>query len=392
MAGGGSNTPGLAEVVGRFGKQLIQQHSLSARQVKALHNILQCRTARMGGHEQVCDQCGEVSYSYNSCGDRHCPKCQITKQAVWIDDLVAATLPVKHYHIIFTVPHQLNDICLYDSKAYYQVLFSAVWRTLHSFGYSHFGAETGAVAILHSWGQNLSLHPHIHCIVPAAGYTIDGRWKQIGKFKNFLYPVHQLSGTFKGKFLDSIRRKLKKMGKSDGFNEQLQSAENTRWVVYCEASMAKADHVMRYLGQYTHRIAISNHRIVSVTDTHVTFKAKDYRDGAQQKLVTMEGVEFLKRFCLHVMPHGFVRIRRYGIYNHTTQRNLDLQFFTQAQTAAKKIEKKKENPQERVKRLTGNDICRCPSCKSGRLIVVKELPRIRSPAGHLPSLLIATLQ
>jgi hypothetical protein len=284
------------------------------------------------------------------------------------------------------VPHQLNDICLYDARTYYQVLFSAVWRTLHSFGYSHFGAETGAIAILHSWGQNLSLHPHIHCIVPAAGYTINGQWKHIGKYKNFLYPVHQLSSTFKGKFLNSIRRKLKKMDKLGGFNKQLQSAENTRWVVYCEASMAKAEHVMRYLGQYTHRIAISNHRIVRVTDTHVTFKAKDYRDGARHKLVTMEGVEFLRRFCLHVMPQGFVRIRRYGIYNHTTQRNLDLQFFTQAQTAAKEIEKKKERPQERIKRLTGIDTCRCPSCKSGRLIVVKELPRIRSPAGHLPSM------
>jgi len=392
MAGGRSNTAGLAEVVSKFGRQLMEQHALSARQVKALHNIVQCRTAQMGGHEQVCDQCGEVSYRYNSCGDRHCPKCQITKQAVWIDDLVAATLPVKHYHIIFTVPHQLNDICLYDPKAYYQVLFSAVWRTLHSFGYSHFGAETGAVAILHSWGQNLSLHPHIHCIVPAVGYTIDGRWKHIGKYKNFLYPVHQLSDTFKGKFLDSIRRKLKKMDKLGGFNEQLQSAENARWVVYCEASMANAEHVMRYLGQYTHRIAISNHRIVRVTDTHVTFKAKDYRDGARHKLVTMEGVEFLRRFCLHVMPQGFVRIRRYGIYNHTTQRNLDLQFFTYAQVAAKEIEKKKESPQKRVKRLTGIDTCRCPSCKSGRLIVVKELPRIRSPAGHLPSILLAKLQ
>jgi PIN domain nuclease of toxin-antitoxin system len=152
MAGGRNSTPGLAEVVAKFGRQLMEQHALSARQIKALHNIVECRTARMGGHEQVCDQCGEVSYRYNSCGDRHCPKCQITKQAVWINDLVEATLPVKHYHIIFTVPHQLNDICLYDPKAYYQVLFSAVWRTLHSFGYSHYGAETGAIAILHSWG------------------------------------------------------------------------------------------------------------------------------------------------------------------------------------------------------------------------------------------------
>jgi hypothetical protein len=169
MAGEQNRKPELANVVKKFGKQLMDRNLLSARQVKALNNILQCRTAPMGGHEQVCDCCGEVSYLYNSCGDRHCPKCQITMQAVWIEDLMDSSLPVKHYHIIFTVPHVLNDICLWNARLYYKVLFNAVWRTLNSFGYTHFGVETGAIAILHSWGQNLSLHPHIHCIVPAVG-------------------------------------------------------------------------------------------------------------------------------------------------------------------------------------------------------------------------------
>lgn len=391
MAGRRSSKPELAEVVSRFGKQLMEQHRLSIRQVKALHNILQCRTAQMGGHEQVCNKCGEISYSYNSCGDRHCPKCQITKQALWVDGLVAATLPVKHYHIIFTVPHLLNDICVYDSRSYYSVLFSAVWRTLHSFGYTHFGAETGAIAILHSWGQNLSLHPHIHCIVPAVGYTIDGQWKNIGEHK-FLYPVRQLSDTFKGKFLDSMKRKLRQTGSISGFEAQLAGAKKAKWVVHCEPSMAKAEHVMRYLGQYTHRIAISNHRIISITDTHVTFRAKDYRDNARHKPVTLDGVEFLRRFCMHVMPERFVRVRRFGIYNHTTKKSLKLQFFTQAHHSAQLIKKKAEDKHERIKRLTGVDICLCPTCKSGKLVIVKELPRIRSPAGNLPSILLSKLQ
>ena len=380
----------LADVIRKFGKQLLLHKSLSPRQVKALNNIVDCRTAILGGHEEACDCCGTIRYSYNSCGDRHCPKCQITKQAVWVEDLINATLPVKHYHIIFTVPHQLNDICLWNDKLYYKILFSAVWRTLYSFGYSHFGVETGAIAILHSWGQNLSLHPHIHCIVPAAGYSIKGEWKNIGKYK-YLYPVQQLSDTFKGKFLDSLKRKLNKMNMPVAFEKQINKAYTKRWVVHSEASMAKAEHVIRYLGQYIHRVAITNQRILNISHTHVTFIAKDYRDKAQKKPVTMEGVEFLKRFCLHIMPERFVRIRRYGIYNHTTIRNLDLQFVPAPIIAAQKLKKIIETHNERIKRLTGFDSSICPVCKKGKMINIREMPRIRSPAGHLPTILFSKL-
>ena len=162
--------------------------------------------------------------------------------------------------------------------------------------------------------------------MPATGYSLRGEWKHIGKNGPYLYPIHQLSDTFKGKFLDSLKRKLNKKGVLDGFTKSVQKAYKARWVVYCEASMAGAEHVIWYLGQYTHRIAITNQRILNITDTHVTFVAKDYRDRANTKPVTLDGVEFLRRFCLHVFPKRFVRIRRYGIYNHTTIRNLDLQF------------------------------------------------------------------
>lgn len=387
----GINNYELADVIRKFGKQLLVHKNLSPRQVKALNNIVDCRTSIMGGHEEVCDCCGIIRYSYNSCGDRHCPKCQITRQAVWVEDLINATLPVKHYHIIFTVPHQLNDICLWNDRMYYKILFSAVWRTLHSFGYSHYGAETGAIAILHSWGQNLSLHPHIHCIVPAAGYSINGEWKNIGKYQNYLYPVHQLSDTFKGKFLDSLKRNLNKLNMTDAFEKQIKKAGATRWVVYSESSMAKAEHVIRYLGQYTHRVAITNQRIIDISDTHVTFIAKDYRDYAQKKPVTMEGVEFLKRFCMHIMPERLVRIRRYGIYNHTTIRNLNLQFIPAPVIAAQKMEKIIETNSERIKRLTGFDAKKCSVCKMGKMMKIRQMPRIRSPAGHLPTILFSKL-
>ena len=383
----------LAQVVHKFGKQLIQKQDLSPQQTKALYNILQCRTAALGGHEEYCNFCGEIRYSYNSCRDRHCPKCQAAKQAIWVEDLINTTLPVKHYHIIFTLPHQLNDICIWNNSMYYKLLFSAVWRTLHSFGYTHYGAETGAVAVLHTWGQNLSLHPHIHCIVPAAGYSLKGEWKHLGN-GTYLYPVHELSNTFKGKFMDSLKRKLKKENMLLPFDDHIQKAYKTNWVVNCQPSMANADHVIRYLGQYTHRVAISNDRILDITHTHVRFIAKDYRDNANKKPVTLKGHEFLKRFCLHIMPKGFVRIRRYGIYNHTTKRNQKLQFVPDKKPDIDTLQKNKtkETTIQRIKRLTGIDVGLCPVCKKGTMVVIKDLPRIRSPASNLPKMLRMQLQ
>ena len=382
----------IADIVRRFGTEYIEKHHPSAEKIKVLFDILQCRTLTLGGHEERCDCCNQVRYSYNSCGNRHCPKCLSAKQAIWIEKLIDQTLPVKHYHIIFTVPHELNPICLFDKGMYYKLLFSAVWRTLHSFGYTHYGVESGAVCVLHSWGQNLSLHPHIHCIVPAAGYSLKGGWEHIGTYDNYLYPVHQLSATFKGKFLDKLERSLRKKDMNPGFGPLLQKAWNKPWVVFCEPSLAKPVHVIRYLGQYTHRVAISNDRILRMSKTHVTFIAKDYRDRAQKKPVTMTGVEFLHRFCLHILPKRFVKIRRFGIYNHTTKRNMELQFEQKEPIIEEGGHGKKETSQEQIKRLTGFDIGQCPKCKKGRMLFVRELPRIRSPCRPLRQLIHTLLQ
>ena len=371
----------LANIVSLFGAGLLAGTKCTPLQLKVLSKILQCRTSALGGHEEVCENCGTVRYSYNSCGDRHCPKCQAAKQAFWIDDLIKSTLPVKHYHIIFTVPHQLNAVCLHNQRMYYDILFSAVWNTLYSFGYSHYGSETGAVAVLHTWGQNLSLHPHIHCIVPAAGYTLDGEWKEIGHSGKYLYPVHQMSETFKGKFLDSLKRALRKQNELSLFNDGVQAAYKSRWVVNCEPSMAGAEHVVKYLGQYTHRVAITNQRILNIENGKVTFIAKDYRDRAIKKPVTLDGVEFLRRFTLHILPKRFVKIRRYGIYNHTVKRNMDLRFTPGEKSSNKPKEKSQtiETKQQRFERLTGVNLCLCPTCKTGKMITFRELPRIRSP-------------
>lgn len=373
----------LADVVNLFGPGLISKTKLAPLQLKVLDKIAYCRTSALGGHEEVCDSCATVRYSYNSCGNRHCPKCQAAKQVFWIDDLVQTTLPVKHFHIVFTVPHQLNVVCLHNQRMYYDLLFAAVWQTLRSFGYSHYGVETGAVAVLHTWGQNLSLHPHIHCIVPAAGYTLNGQWKSIGNSGQYLYPVHQLSEAFKGKFLDSLKRALRKQNELSLFNAVVQQAYKTKWVVHCEPSLAGADHVVKYLGQYTHRVAITNQRILNIAGGEVTFVAKDYRDRAVKKPVTLDGIEFLRRFTLHILPKRFVKIRRFGIYNHTTKRNLDLQFVPQKKTDIDEIVKSQHPPEtnlQRFTRLTGVNPCLCPVCKTGRMFAIRELPRIRSPA------------
>lgn len=373
----------LADVINLFGPGLHAKTTLTPLQLRVLGRISHCRTAMLGGHEEVCESCGTVRYSYNSCGDRHCPKCQAVKQAFWIEDLMHSTLPVKHFHIVFTVPHELNAVCLHNQQTYYDLLFAAVWHTLRSFGYSHYGVETGAVAVLHSWGQNLSLHPHIHCIVPAAGYTLDGQWKNIGQSGRYLYPVHQLSDSFKGKFLDSLKRALRKQNELALFNSEVQQAYKTKWVVHCEPSLAGADHVVKYLGQYTHRVAITNQRILKIDERAVTFIAKDYRDNDVKKPVTLDGIEFLRRFAMHILPRRFVKIRRFGIYNHTTKQNLDLQFIqppgADTVVAITDMQPAETNLQ-RMERLTGFNPCLCPNCKSGMMIVLKELPRIRSPA------------
>ena len=373
----------LADAVNLFGANLVSAGKLTPLQIKVLDKIASCRTVALGGHEEVCQDCGVVRYSYNSCGDRHCPKCQAAKQAFWIEDLMQTTLPVKHYHIVFTVPHQLNAVCLHNHRMYYDLLFAAVWNTLQSFGYSHFGTETGAVAVLHTWGQNLSLHPHIHCLVPAAGYTLDGQWENIGHSGGYLYPVYLLGDTFKGKFLDSLKRALRKRNELSLFDDKVQQAYKTRWVVHCQPSMASAGQVVKYLGQYTHRVAITNQRILNIAGEKVTFIAKDYRDGSVKKPVTLDGVEFLRRFTLHILPKRFVKIRRFGIYNHTVKRNLELQFVKEEKPSIDQIIRQQKPPEtnvERFERLTGISLCLCPACKTGRMVTVRELPRIRSPA------------
>lgn len=376
----------VADVIERFGKQFYAEGNPNQYQQRILNALSICRTSELGWHKDVCDCCGKERISYNSCRNRHCPKCQSARQAFWIEDLIQTTLPVKHYHIVFTVPHELKTVCLLDSKWFYGQLFASVWDTLRQFGYIHFGVEGGAVCVLHTWGQNLTLHPHIHCIVPAVGETLAGNMKDIGSNGKFLYPVEQLSVVFRGKLMESIKRNLKKQSLLMQHQALINAAWKKPWVVYCEPSLGKPEHVVKYMGQYTHRVAITNQRIINIDDNGVTFMHKDYADGAKQKPVTLSGVEFLRRFCLHILPRRFVKIRRYGIYS-SRARALKMK----ANPKMVINQRKGETVQQRIQRLTGFDVYQCPFCKQGFMHMLEEMPRVRSPSGFYASIMLTEL-
>ncbi len=363
----------IASVIKRYGAAFRMQHSPNNFQLTVLNALQQCRTAELGGHKDKCDNCGTEHYSYNSCGNRHCPKCQLARQMLWAEDRMRDSLNVKHFHIVFTVPDELNPVCLADSLFFYESFFSCVKETLCAFGYSHYGVETGAICVLHTWGQNLSLHPHIHCIVPAVGITPRGQLKEIGNQGKYLYPVRQLSVAFRGKLLERLKRNLKKKNRLPEFQPIINLCYAKPWVIHSQPSLGNARQVVNYLGQYTHRVAISNTRIKNIDLNGVTFSYKDYRDNANQKLMTLTGVEFLRRFALHILPRGFVKIRYFGILTSAYRQQVE------SLKTKPDIFQLTETKPERIARLTGHHPCKCSKCKTGTMIPVEIIPRIRSP-------------
>ncbi len=369
----------VAQIIKRFGGVFVAQCHPNTFTLRTLDALQQCRTPTYGGHRDTCDNCGKERFSYNSCGNRHCPKCQISKQLIWADDRMNDALNVKYFHVVFTVPDLLHEICLLDSKAFYSNLFACVWDTLRTFGYSHYGAETGAICVLHTWGKQLSLHPHIHCLVPAAGLTLQGKMISIGNQGKYLYSVLQLSATFRGKLLQKLKLQLKKSGQLAQHQQTIDQCYAKPWVVHCEAPLGNAQQIVKYLGQYTHRVAISNKHITQIDDKGVTFLYKDYKDEANVKPTNLDGVEFLRRFCMHILPQRFVKIRYYGILGSKYKKEVQPLKNNQKPDLTKPLETRPE----RIIRLTGFDACKCPYCKTGTMRTVEELPKIRSPINVL---------
>lgn len=367
----------VSGIIERFATQYLQACQPNAYILRTLDALSKCRTSSLGGHRDRCDCCGKERISYNSCGNRHCPKCQATKQALWAEQRMNDALRVKYFHVVFTVPDVLNEICIRDSKFFYSALLECAWSTLRTFGYSHYGVESGAICVLHTWGQNLSLHPHVHCIVPAAGLTLDGKLRRITKSGKYLYPVEMLSAVFRGKLLEKIKGDLRQRKQLSAHQSTLDRLWQTPWVVFCEPPLGNARQIVRYLGQYSHRVAISKRRILNVDASGVTFLYKDYKDAARVKRMTLTGVEFLRRFSLHILPARFVKIRYYGILSSKYKeavKPLQIQ---------KNSEIKAETKREQTLRLTGFDPLRCPFCSLGVMHTIEMLPRIRAPSSVL---------
>lgn len=298
----------------------IEELTANSWQARTLYALSACRTSKMGGHIDKCDNelCNHIHISYNSCRNRHCPKCQGNKQEEWVEAREKELINVAYYHVVFTIPAELNPIALYASAKLYSLLFKTSWSVIKDFAANpkFLGAKTGMISILHSWGQNLSLHPHIHCIVPGGGITQSKKWKPARGKGKFLFPVKAMSKVFRARFVEALR---KEFDLEDILYRKLFSHN---WVVYSKRPFFGPQQVIEYIGRYTHKIAISNHRIKSIDNGKVTFAAKDYRHGGKKHPVTLTDEEFIRRFSQHILPKGFPKIRYYGILSSTVKNKI----------------------------------------------------------------------
>ncbi len=376
----------LADIVREHGAAYRHAHALSRAQGRALRAIAACRTAALGGHRAVCTTCGAERITYNSCRNRHCPKCQRLASERWLAARRRELLPIEYFHVVFTLPHALNPLAQSHPRLIYRLLFQAAGSTLTRFGRDpqHLGGELGVTAILHTWGQNLSQHLHVHCVVTGGALAPDGaRW--IPARPGFLFPVRALAKLFRGRFLAGLRRafqagelhltgSLAPLADAAAFTEWLDGLRDHAWVVYCKPPFAGPAQVLAYLGRYTHRVAISNDRLVALTEGRVRFRWRDYADGHRVKVMELDAEEFLRRFLLHIVPGGFVRIRHFGLLadRHRAAK------LAQCRALLAQPPPPAPAPPESVRalmlRVTGLDIDRCPVCQQGQLRPRDRLP------------------
>jgi hypothetical protein len=360
---------------------------LSPQQRKAFVAIRDCRTAVLGGHVDQCDKCGHRVISYNSCRNRHCPKCQAASRAKWLAEREAELLPTAYFHVVFTLPQKIGGLAFQNAREVYRILFRSVSETLLTIAADprHLGAAIGFLAVLHTWGQNLHLHPHLHCVVPGGGLRPDGaRWTRCRE--SFFLPVRVLSRLFRKKFLIYLKKAFRDgqlrfygemagLAKPAAFEALCREAGKIEWVVYAKPPFGGPVHVLKYLARYTHRVAISNRRLLSMEDGRVTFEWKDYAGGNQTKTLTLDAVEFIRRFLLHVLPDGFVRIRHFGfLANRVRQEKLErcrsLLAAAPALTDTSIIAYRDGMAAEQER-------TRCPACKTGKMIPIEIVQPVR---------------
>jgi len=385
----------VADIVREYGEAFRATHHVSHEQARVLRALVQCRTVALGGHVEACETCGAEQISYNSCRNRHCPKCQGAARAKWLAAEQALRLPVPYFHVVFTLPHQLNPLLRVNQRVLYGLLFQAAAQTLQAFARDpkHLGAELGITAVLHTWGQTLTEHVHVHCVVTGGGLTADGaQWRS--SRRHFLFSVKALSRVFRGKYLAAVTRlraqhRLGFAGASATLADEgawaafLDRLQHTPWVVYSKPPFGSAEQVLKYLSRYTHRVAIANHRLVFVGNGVVRFRYKDYAAGSTTKVMELQAAEFLRRFLLHVVPPHFVRIRHFGLLaNRTRQDKLTrcrqlLAVAAAAVVAAFPL----RNTESAAAGPAPATAALCPACGVGRLRVIELLAPQR---GHPP--------
>jgi len=374
----------VADIFREFGEGYRKENPLSLEKLKVMHSIEVCRTAYLGGHIEQCDTCGFERQAYNSCRNRHCPKCQTLTKAQWVEDRKSELLPVPYFHNVFTLPHELNPIALCNKKTVYSILFKAVSEALLAFGRNNLGGLLGFIAILHTWDQRLLDHIHLHCVIPGGVLSAD-KTKWIPTKDDYLFNVKALSLVFRGKFIDYLQKarakgdlqfpgNTAKYATQEGFSELIKVLWSKNWVVYSKKPFAGPEQVVEYVGRYTHRIAISNNRIVDVRDGDVTFTYRDRKHNNILRLKTLKSGEFIRRFLLHVLPSGFMKIRHFGFLCNTKKKD-NLQLCRQLiGVDAQPLEREKRPACELMFELTGTDITKCPCCGEGRMLVIVEIP------------------
>jgi hypothetical protein len=389
----------VADIFRQHGAAFRATHSLSPEQRRVMRAIEACRTSALGGHVDRCDACGFQRVSYNSCRNRHCPKCQSLAKAQWLEARLADLLPVPYFHVVFTLPEELAHLALQNKRVIYNLLFQSAAQTLLKLAADpkQLSAQIGFLAVLHTWSQQLRHHPHLHCVVPGGGLSLDGqRW--VSCRQHFFLPVKVLSRLFRRLFRDQLSRlfaqgklafhgSLTKLNDPVVFQHFVQRLGRKEWVVYAKPPFGGPRQVLDYLGRYTHRVAISNHRLLKLEHGQVTFSCRDYRHGQRQSLLTLTAEEFMRRFLLHTLPRGFQRLRHFGLLsNRTRLANLAhcRQLLGGAQLSPSALCAPQPDAAALFQTLTGDSLTRCPACRQGQLRRLETLGPL-SPLAHLPS-------
>jgi hypothetical protein len=389
----------VAEVFRQFAEEYLTKYGASPEQRRVLRDVQNCRTAVLGGHVEQCDHCGHQKIAYNSCRNRHCPKCQGPARARWMQAREAELLPVPYFHVVFTLPEALGPLALQNKTVVYDALFRAVGETLLEVAANpkRLGARIGFLAVLHTWGQNLMHHPHVHCVVPAGGLSPDAAAWVPGR-DGFFLPVRVLSRVFRGKFIAFLKQaigrgalqyhgSLTPLADPAAMEQLMDQAVRHEWVVYAKRPFGGPEAVLKYLARYTHRVAISNRRLLRLENGQVTFSWKDYAHGNRQSTMTLSAVEFIRRFLLHVLPASFVKIRYYGFMaNRHRSENLARCRALLRQTSAATDGELPQETEPTGEVLEETPTFRCPACQKGIMRIIQRLERQRGPlAAFRPS-------